>query len=253
VTSQAGPAAIAYAAQHPGRIGRLILFGTFADGRTLAPPRVQQALAGLIQASWGLAAGTLADLMLPDSDDHARRFWARLMRSSISPDKAARLFAEAFVTDVSPLLSRVEAETLVLHRRDDQCIAFEHGHQLGAGIPGARLLPLEGSSHLFYVGDVDAVLASTLDFLGDRRTAPRRASRLSPRELEVAGMIEQGLSNAEIARRLRVSVRTAESHVEHIRDKLGFRSRAQISAWAVANLTHDVKTGRRALSVVSGR
>jgi pimeloyl-ACP methyl ester carboxylesterase/DNA-binding CsgD family transcriptional regulator len=253
VTSQAGPAAIAFAARHPGRIGRLILFGTFADGRAISERPITDALYDLIRASWGLASGTLADLMLPHADEHARRFWARLMRSSTSSEKAAGLFAEAFVTDVRDLLPRVDAETLVLHRRDDACIPFELGRRLAAGIPGARLLPLAGSSHLFYVGDVDAVLSATLDFLGDRRTAPRGQSALSRREREVAGLIALGLSNAEIGLRLGISLRTAESHAEHIRDKLGFRSRSQISAWAVENLAPEPGTAKPALSVVSAR
>jgi len=46
-------------------------------------------------------------------------------------------------------------------------------------------------------------------------------------------LIAGGLADKEIAVRLGVSVRTAEFHVERIRTKLGFTSRAQIAAWAV--------------------
>jgi len=41
------------------------------------------------------------------------------------------------------------------------------------------------------------------------------------------------MSNREIAARLFIAERTAEGHVEHIRNKLGFHSRVQIAAWAV--------------------
>jgi predicted ATPase/DNA-binding CsgD family transcriptional regulator len=54
---------------------------------------------------------------------------------------------------------------------------------------------------------------------------------LSPRETEVAHLVAQGLTNAEIARRLVVSIRTVESHLDHIRRKLGFASRRQIIVW----------------------
>jgi DNA-binding NarL/FixJ family response regulator len=47
----------------------------------------------------------------------------------------------------------------------------------------------------------------------------------------VAGLVAKGLSNKEIAARLVLSVRTAETHVEHILNKLGFASRAQIASW----------------------
>lgn len=54
---------------------------------------------------------------------------------------------------------------------------------------------------------------------------------LTRREQQVAELVAQGLSNREIATRLFISERTAESHVEQIRGKLGFHSRAQIAAW----------------------
>jgi DNA-binding CsgD family transcriptional regulator len=57
------------------------------------------------------------------------------------------------------------------------------------------------------------------------------ASPLSPRELEVAGLVAEGLSNPAIARRLYLSRPTIAHHVAHILTKLGFASRAQIAAW----------------------
>ena len=54
---------------------------------------------------------------------------------------------------------------------------------------------------------------------------------LSQRELEVAALVAEGLSNRAIAQHLHLSERTAESHVKNICDKLGFNSRAQVAAW----------------------
>jgi DNA-binding NarL/FixJ family response regulator len=54
---------------------------------------------------------------------------------------------------------------------------------------------------------------------------------LTHREREVAALVARGLSNREIARHLTIAERTAENHVEHILNKLGFRSRSQIAAW----------------------
>lgn len=56
---------------------------------------------------------------------------------------------------------------------------------------------------------------------------------LSKREREVAGLVAQGLTNREIAERLFISERTAEGHVQQIRNKLGFTARTQIAAWVV--------------------
>ncbi|WDG18399.1 helix-turn-helix transcriptional regulator [Microbacterium sp. Clip185] len=57
------------------------------------------------------------------------------------------------------------------------------------------------------------------------------ASPLSIREREVADGIHRGLSNREIAAELVISVRTVETHVQHIFTKLSVSSRTRIAAW----------------------
>ena len=57
-------------------------------------------------------------------------------------------------------------------------------------------------------------------------------SALSSRELEVLGLIAQGHTNAEIAERLFLSVRTVESHRSHIQRKTGRATRAELVALA---------------------
>jgi DNA-binding CsgD family transcriptional regulator len=70
------------------------------------------------------------------------------------------------------------------------------------------------------------------------------AGALSPREIEVADLVAEGLSNPAIARRLYLSRPTVASHVAHILTKLGFSSRAQIAAWAVRRRA-PARTGSR--------
>jgi DNA-binding CsgD family transcriptional regulator len=55
--------------------------------------------------------------------------------------------------------------------------------------------------------------------------------RLTRRELEVAELVGQGLTNREIARRLVLSERTAQNHVQHILTKLGLANRSQVAVW----------------------
>jgi len=54
---------------------------------------------------------------------------------------------------------------------------------------------------------------------------------LTRRELEVAYLVSEGLTDREIASRLFIAKRTVEWHLEQIRDKLGFDNRARIAAW----------------------
>lgn len=57
------------------------------------------------------------------------------------------------------------------------------------------------------------------------------AGPLTPRELEVAGLVAEGLTNREIAERLVLSERTAQNHVQHVLTKLGLANRSQIATW----------------------
>jgi len=73
--------------------------------------------------------------------------------------------------------------------------------------------------------------------LGDERGAPSKSKprdAISKREHEVAGLIAGGMTNRSIARRLGVAERTIDAHVEHLMNKLGYRSRSQIAAWVTS-------------------
>ena len=111
----------------------------------------------------------------------------------------------------------------------------------------ARGCPYEAARTLADAGD-EAALAE-LDALGARPAAdalrrrlgirgPRAATRenpagLTPRELDVLGLLAQGFRNAEIASQLFLSTRTVDHHVSAILRKLQARSRAEASAVAV--------------------
>jgi predicted ATPase/DNA-binding CsgD family transcriptional regulator len=74
----------------------------------------------------------------------------------------------------------------------------------------------------------------------EKPAQPARAAGLSTpltrRQIVVAGLVAQGLTNKEIAARLFISERTAEGHVEQLRIKLGFSTRSQVAAWVAHNL-----------------
>ena len=59
------------------------------------------------------------------------------------------------------------------------------------------------------------------------------AGMLSRREREVIALVAAAMTNRQIADRLFIAERTAEGHVERIRNKLGFRSRTEVATWAV--------------------
>jgi DNA-binding CsgD family transcriptional regulator/tetratricopeptide (TPR) repeat protein len=67
---------------------------------------------------------------------------------------------------------------------------------------------------------------------GPRRATTANVAGLTPRQMEVLSLVEQGLSNAEIAARLTLSPKTVDHHVSALLDKLGVASRGQAAAVA---------------------
>ena len=60
---------------------------------------------------------------------------------------------------------------------------------------------------------------------------PGSAGPLTSREMEVAELVSEGLTNREIAGRLYISIRTVTSHLDHIYTKLGLSSRVDLVDW----------------------
>ena len=166
--SCAGPLAVTYAVRHPERVTHLILYGTFQYGGDLGPVAVQQSLVDIVRASWGLGARVLTELFVPSQSGEVdgARWFVRLQRESTSSTTAACLLEATYAMDVTPLLPSVRAPTLVLHRAFDRAIPERAGRELAVGIPGARFVVLEGSIHLPWLGDYDALLHAITDFLG---------------------------------------------------------------------------------------
>jgi len=236
--STAAPLSIAFAARHPARVGRLILYGGYADGHQVAA-EVRAAMMALIQAHWGLGSDVLADLFLPDGSAEAKAHFVRLQRAAATAEVACELLSQCYEARVDDLLDTVAAPTLVLHRRGDRAIPYRLGRDLAARIPGAQLVSLAGRSHFPYAGDAAAVVRAILEFLGQGEPpgAPaagppgRGQGTLTARQLQVAALVADGLTNRQIAERLGIQERSAEGHVERIRRRLGVTSRAQIAAW----------------------
>jgi pimeloyl-ACP methyl ester carboxylesterase/DNA-binding CsgD family transcriptional regulator len=230
--SQGGQVAATIAARYPDRVDGLVVYGTCVNGRDLAPAEVRASVVALVRANWGLGLRVLAKVFVADPTGEEVEQFNRFQRVSASGAVAARLLEVYYDTDVGPMLPRIRARTAVLHRVSDTGTPFGLGREVAALIPGATLIPLSGSSHLYYHGDWPEVLAAVIEFLAAGQAA---SSPLTRRELQVAVLIAQGLTNHAIASRLSVAPRTAESHVENIRRKLAVRSRAQIAAWVTKN------------------
>ncbi len=154
--SQGCAVSIAYAAKHPERVNRLILYGGFARGRrirgTLEEIEQAEAMITLMRTGWGQEnpafRQVFTSLMIPGGTPEQMRWFNDLQRTTTSPNNAVRMRFVSDTLDVSNLLTKVKAPTLVLHCKDDAVQPFAEGMFIAAGIPGARFVALEGRNHL---------------------------------------------------------------------------------------------------------
>lgn len=235
-TSLSAPLAVTWAAAEPATVGQLVLYGGWVTGEQVAGPEVREHVLALVRRHWGLGSDLLTDIFAPGASVDVREGFSAHQRMSATAETAAHVLATGYRLDVSDLLAKVAAPTTVIHRRDDRAVPVAEGRRLAEGIRGARFVELPGRAHLPFVGDVDALIDAVRVGLGQSTVRRRHGDpTLTPRQLEVAALVAQGCSNKQIAERLVITERSAESHVERIRDRLGFRSRAQIAAWFVAS------------------
>ena len=120
------------------------------------------------------------------------------------------------------------------------------------GVWDPALCALRASQPLLTIAANDQLTRSKLstlltrcdDFPTARRAGLRSRSRraaselLTPREIEILGMVAQGMRNKEIATALFVEESTIKVHVRHFLEKLGVRTRAE----AVARFERDART-----------
>ena len=239
------PHAIAYAARHPERVNRMVLFGGSARGWTAMSARQTQALLSLIEQDWDLFADTAAHQWMGWSAGEAGRAVADGIRAAVTPQIARATMQAASAADVTELLPRVAARTLVLHPREMAQIPVDVAQSLAMALPRGRLVLLEGAQPVLFTEHPDEIVSLLTGFFLDGAEPAETPSAvvagrpvppsdgLSPRELEVLRLLAAGESNAQIARRLGLSTHTVERHVANLYRKIGARGRADATAYAL--------------------
>jgi pimeloyl-ACP methyl ester carboxylesterase len=241
--SQGAAIAVAYAARHPDRVSELVLYGGYARGRRRRGQSKQEdALIAAIRAGWSgqdpAFRHVFSLLFLPRATPDQMAWYDELLRSTTSPETAVSLFRARGAVDVVEIARDVRMRTLVMHAHDDRVVPVEEGRLLASLIPDARFVVLDSSNHILlahepawerFVSELDSFLGSS--------GAPRPAAsidELSARERDVLKLVAEGLTNAAIADRLVLSVRTVERHLSNIYAKLALSGKAARAAAAVS-------------------
>jgi pimeloyl-ACP methyl ester carboxylesterase/DNA-binding CsgD family transcriptional regulator len=242
--SQGGPIAIAYAARHPERVSRLVLYGTYARGKLHRTPTPQakeeaEALIALTRVGWGRRNPAFrrlfTTLFIPGASDKQITWFDDLQRVSCSPDHAARSRAVRYGLDVTALASTLTVPTLVMHAREDALVPFEEGRHLVSLIPAARFASLDSANHILLEDEPAwAEFRSELrTFLSAYSSPPSvDVEALTGREQQILDLVARGHGNESIAAALHLSVRTVERHLSNCYTKLGLTGKAARAAAA---------------------
>jgi pimeloyl-ACP methyl ester carboxylesterase/class 3 adenylate cyclase len=174
------------AADHPDRVGALIMYASVA--RTSWAPDYDWALTRQERVElternageWGKPDSPALKMLAPSmADDPALAEWfARMQRLAASPAEARTMVKSMVDQDVRETLPRVRVPTLVMHRNRDLAWDVRHSRYLAQNITGARYVELDGVDSFPFIGDSDAIVEEVEEFLTGGRSGGARTRDL---------------------------------------------------------------------------
>jgi pimeloyl-ACP methyl ester carboxylesterase/DNA-binding CsgD family transcriptional regulator len=244
--SQGGSVAIAFAARHPEKVRRLIVYGGYARGQLLRNPTPEQVESAdvelrLLGLGWGSEnpayRQVFTTFLIPEGTPDQFTWFNNLQLISTSPTNAMALQKTFNSVDVREQAKAVRVPSLVVQARRDAAVPFEEGREVAAHIPNARFVVLESRNHILLKSEPawDYFWEEFYRFLGIESEMPRgEASKennvwagLSAREREVLRLVAAGLTNLEISKKLVLSEKTVRNYVSNIYEKLQIDTRGE--------------------------
>lgn len=164
--SEGSAMSLLFAATYPERVSHLLLFGSCAsvawvvDYEKRADERFRVWGSGESFArAWPTFRTTPAGMELMGKTE----------RLSSSPGAIRTLTLMNARIDVRPVLPAIRVPTLVMHRSGELMVPVEAGRELARHIPDARFIEYAGNDHVFWSGNVDALLGDMQEFLTGSR------------------------------------------------------------------------------------
>jgi pimeloyl-ACP methyl ester carboxylesterase len=172
----AAPVALAFAAEHPDRVERMVMWGPtvrlLADTdydvglpRELAPFLIENIVEG-----WGVADSAFNFVGVPPTypgHEQDREHIARVQRQATSRRDLAVLAEQMVTRDAREYVARVPHPTLVQHRANDRLVPVEQGQWLADHLPNGRFSKLPGDGHYAWLTDRERLVQEMLEFLLD--------------------------------------------------------------------------------------
>ncbi len=246
--SQGGCISMAYAAIHPERVKRLIVYGGYLQGSLSGSPTPDvveetEVRLKLLKLSWGSERPEYRQVftmsLIPEGTDEQFEWFNNLQFVSTSPANAMEVCRSFNAVDVREQAKMIKVPTMIIQGKHDSAVPFELGRQTAACIPGAHFVILDSRNHVLMQNEpawnyfwnefyrflgVDSELSKSKTNIS---VEDKLWSELSRREREVLGLLAQGHNNLEISQKLVLSEKTVRNYVSHIYEKLQINSRGE--------------------------
>jgi DNA-binding NarL/FixJ family response regulator len=242
----AAPIALTFAADHPERVSRLVLWNAVYRMADFTSTQRQRALLTLLENDWELFTETTAYASQGWPETARARQFAAYIRASISQTTYRQYLVEFSDIDCSQVLARVECPTLVFHRKEVAKFELNVSQKLASSLSNARLVLADGESTALFGEDLPNITETIEAFLQESSVAETPAelidaaevsSNFTGREVEILRLVSSGKHNREIAEALGVSVHTVDRHLANIFSKIGAHNRVEAATFA---LTHGL-------------
>jgi class 3 adenylate cyclase len=179
----AGPFAIHYAAAHPDRVSKLILYNTSA--RFLSADDYDIGLSAdwltdlltHIDTLWGTDAQVAINVPSRLGDARFEVWYGKFIRSLGTPTTIVEILRNNVMLDARSSLPELRMPTLVMHRADYGLVPASHGRYLAAHVGGAEFVELPGADGPMYWEAPDLILGHIRTFVG--RDASASASQFA--------------------------------------------------------------------------
>jgi pimeloyl-ACP methyl ester carboxylesterase/DNA-binding CsgD family transcriptional regulator len=232
-----GGVAIEIAARYPELVSQLVLWCAYPRGAEYGKVQRVRTFEKLMDQDWEFWTRAESLRLSEYEGGEMSEFFLDYVRDSLTKEGSKAAVAELRKVDVTALMPKVRAPTLVLHRKGLSAITVEMAREMAATIPHARLMLFEGAWISPFQGGGEEIAAAIREHLARPESASATVKEAGPpltrREIEVLRLIAAGRTSREIASEFSLSARTVGRHITNIYAKIGARTRADATAYAM--------------------
>ena len=198
-----GGVAIHFAARYPERVSHLVLWCAYPRGADYGRIQRVQTFESLMDPDWEFWTRAESLRLSEYQGGATSNYFLEYVRDSLTKEGSKAAVAEMRKIDVTSLMAKVQAPTLVLHRAGLAAITVEMAREIAATIPNARLMLFDGAGIAPFLGGGTEIAGAIRDHIARSAGGVARSGYESgrPHAAGDAGVapIARGRTSSEIS------------------------------------------------------